>query len=106
MNKIRLQDAVEWRIGDWLPAFQYTFSQLPDKISKGSKVLELGHGTGKMSCYLAQHFDLQVDAYEINPDFFHLAINTQHLVHEGVDRPEFFDHCLARRNKIARINAH
>ena len=73
MKKISLPEAVEWRISDWLPAFEFVLDQVPRHLPQGARVLDMGHGTGKMSCFLAQQFDWQLEGLEINPTYYPAA---------------------------------
>jgi cyclopropane fatty-acyl-phospholipid synthase-like methyltransferase len=73
MKKMKLQDAVEWRVDDWTPAFETILNITATKLPAGSRVLELGYGTGKMSCYLAGEFGWHIEGYEINPEYYKLA---------------------------------
>lgn len=64
-SQISLSEAIEWRVPIWEPAVSFALEQGSTKLPADSKILEIGYNSGKMSCYMAKHYDWNVIGYEI-----------------------------------------
>jgi len=66
--KITLNEAVEWRVPIWGPAIHDALTRARPHLPPGSRVLELGYNSGKMSCFLAQNYGWKITGYEITQE--------------------------------------